>query len=62
MKNKKHLTPGIGELEMMLTMRNWMEDKGDEFHRYQTFEFIFSTVSELSLGLIQILELTLTVN
>lgn len=43
MKNKKHLTPGIGELEMMLTMRNWMEDKGDEFHRYQTFEFIFST-------------------
>jgi len=44
-KNKKHHTPGIAELEMMLTMRNWMEDKGDEFHRYQTFEFIFSSES-----------------
>ena len=36
--------PGLIELEMMETFRAWIEDqKGDDYHRFQTFEFIFAT-------------------
>ena len=43
--------PGLIELEMMETFRAWIEDqKGDDYHRFQTFEFIFATaVSRISI-------------
>ena len=35
---------GILELEMMDSFRTWMEEaKGDEYHRFQTFDLVFST-------------------
>ena len=55
MKSKKHQNAGILELEMMLTMRNWMEDVKDEYStmiRYQTFDFIFSLVSTYAVGIL----------
>ena len=41
--------PGLVELEMMETFRAWIEDqKGDDYHRFQTFEFIFATAVSLT--------------
>ena len=37
------------ELEVMETFRNWMEDpKGDEYHRFQTFDFVFTSAVGLA--------------
>ena len=46
-QKKNTFGSGLYELEMMESFRNWIEDqKGDEYHRYQTFDFIFSTNSD----------------